>query len=102
MIFFGWGGKSLSKQVSPQHVVVRTYRYFHLMFLFRVAFKYSYQLATAGPQGWMHRPMSDEEALQALGGEHLSPNWWQRFSIWILPVGIAVAIALGNLATLGS
>ncbi|MFD1716221.1 hypothetical protein [Georgenia deserti] len=97
MIFWGWGSRSLNRQVSPQHVVIRTYRYFALMFIFSVAFKYRYELATATPQGWATRPVSDEEALQALGGEHLMPNLWRRFSLWLLLAGIVGAIVFANL-----
>ena len=98
MLFWSWGRRSLNHQVSPEHVVVRTYGYFALMFVFSLAFGYRYELATATPQGWLTRPLADEQAQQMLGGEHLMPNLWRRFSLLLLPVGIAAGVIGSALA----
>ncbi|GAA4419338.1 hypothetical protein GCM10023169_09900 [Georgenia halophila] len=96
MIFWSWGRRSLNRQVSPDHVVVLTYGYFTLMFIFSVAYRYRYQLATATPQGWAARSVSDDEALQMLGTRPLVPNLWRRFSIFLIPIGVAVAVLVST------
>ncbi len=51
MIFFGWGRNSKTHELSPHHVLVLTYAYFHVFWLFRVSFGLRYALATATEQG---------------------------------------------------
>jgi hypothetical protein len=51
MLFWGWGRRSLRRQVSPEQAVVLFYRYLHLMFAFTATWGYSYGLATATDQG---------------------------------------------------
>ena len=34
MLFWGWGRKNMTRQISPQQAVLLTYRYLHLMFVF--------------------------------------------------------------------
>ena len=46
MLFWGWGRRSLQRQVSADTAVLRSYRYVHLMFLFTVTWGYDYALAT--------------------------------------------------------
>lgn len=87
MLFWGWGRRSLQRQVSPDTTVLRRYRYVHLMFLFTVTWGYDYALATLTPQGWATRPVSATEARGLLGGQDLEPGWWKR---WSLVVGLAV------------
>lgn len=95
MVFWGWGRKSINTKVSPEQAVVLAYRYFHLMFVFSVAFGYSYAVASWTPQGWATRPVTEQEARHLLGGEQLRPHPWWRFS---LPAAI-VAIALVGVIT---
>ncbi len=51
MLFWGWGRKSLQRQVSPETTVVRSDRYLHLMFSFTVTWGYDYAIATLTPVG---------------------------------------------------
>ena len=99
MLFWGWGGKSITRQLSPERAVLLTYRYLHLMFLFTTTWGYKYALATATEQGWATRGISDAEALQLLGGVELRPSAWKRFSIFLL-LGVVllavVIVALGS------
>jgi hypothetical protein len=62
MLFWGWGGGSVHRQLSPNQAVVLAYRYFHLMFFLTTTFGYRYQLATLSEHGWAHRPIMAEEA----------------------------------------
>ena len=94
MLFWGWGGKSINRQVSPGQAVVLSYRYFHLMFVFTAAFRYRYLLATATEQGWATRPVTEPEALAMLDGQELRPSMWQRYSIWLVPLVIALILAI--------
>ena len=93
MLFWGWGGKSINRQVSPNQAVVLMHRYLHLMFLFTTTWGYRYALATATEQGWATRPISDAEARGLLGGEELRPSPWKRFSIF-LPLGILLLVVV--------
>lgn len=97
MLFWGWGRKSLNRQLAHDKALVLTYRY--LMFVFRAAFGYRYQLATATDQGWATRPIANAEAETLLGGDALRPSMWARYSILLLVVVILVVIlaaALGS------
>ena len=93
MLFWGYGGSTANRQISPTQAVVLAYRYFHLMFIFTVTFRYSYLLATLTEQGWAHRKITQEEALGLLGGQSLTPSWWKRYSLWVL-LGAIVALVV--------
>jgi hypothetical protein len=93
MLFWGWGRKSLNRQLAHDRALV-TYRYFHLMFVFRAAFGYRYQLATATDQGWATRPIANEEAETLLGGDELRPSMWARYSIFLLVVVVVLVVIL--------
>ena len=91
MIFWGWGRKSISRQLDANTAVTRIYHYLHLFFIFSVAWGGQYVLATATEAGWAQRPISKEEAQQLLGGEDLQPPLWRRFG---LPVAVAVVLLI--------
>ena len=95
MLFWGWGRKNMTRQISPQQAVLLTYRYLHLMFVFTTTWGYSYAVATATDQGWATRVISDAEALQMLGGEELRPNPWKRFSIFLLLGAVLPVVVIG-------
>lgn len=95
MFFWGWGRKSLRRQVSPEQAVVLLYRYLHLMFLFTTTWGYSYALATATDQGVATRAISDAEARQLLGGQDLRPGLWKRFSIFLLLGAVLLFVISG-------
>lgn len=61
--------------------VILTYRYFHLMFAFTTTWNYQYLLASFTEQGWLHQPISKDEALHWLGGQELAPSLWKRYSL---------------------
>jgi hypothetical protein len=96
VLFWGWGGRSMSKQFSPTQAVVLTYRYVHLMFVFSVAFSSRYQLATLTDQGWATRPIADSDATALLGGEVLRPPFWRRFGLLIGVGAVAVVVVVVN------
>jgi hypothetical protein len=98
MLFWGWGAKNITRQVSHQQVVLLTYRYLHLMFLFTTSWGYRYSVATATDQGWATRGVTDEEALQLLGGVELRPSLWKRFSIFLLLGIVFLAVVIAALS----
>jgi hypothetical protein len=98
MLFWGWGGKRMNRQVSPNQAVVLMYRYLHLMFLFTATWGYKYALATATDQGWATRPITDAEAQQLLGGVELRPGAWKRFSIFVLLGTVVLIVVVGALS----
>ncbi|MBO0609743.1 hypothetical protein [Myceligenerans salitolerans] len=84
MIFFGWGRKNKSAQLDGKTVLLRTWGYFHLFWLLRVWGR-DYSLATATPDGWATRALTDAE-VAAIGEEAkraVTPNWWWRFGLFI-------------------
>ena len=99
MLFWGWGRASVNRQVSPQHAVILTYRYFHLMFAFTMTYGYTYLLATLTDQGWATRPISTPEAQQILGAQPLAPSTWKRFSLFGLLGVIALLVAFSVLTS---
>ena len=98
MLFWGWGGKNITRQISHQQAVLLTYRYLHLMFLFTTTWGYRYAVATATEQGWATRNVTDEEALQLLGGVELRPSPWKRFSIFLLLGIVFLAVVIAALS----
>ncbi|GAB2969059.1 hypothetical protein [Nocardioides montaniterrae] len=97
MIFYGWGRKSITKQIDAGTAVVRMYRYAHLFWVLSFTWGGSYQLATATESGWAHRAITAEQAAEVLGGHQLEPNLWKRFS---LPVVIGLLVLLSLVARL--
>lgn len=95
MLFWGWGRKSLQRQVSPETTVVRSYRYLHLMFFFTVTWGYDYAIATLTPVGWATRPAPPLEARAMLNGEDLEPNFWKRDSL-VLALAVVVVLLIGS------
>jgi hypothetical protein len=96
-MFWGWGRKSIMRQLDANTAVQRSYRYLHLMFLFTVAWGYDYSIATLTPQGWAQRPLARQDAVQILGGQDLEPGVWQRFS---LVIGLAALLVFGMVRAL--
>ena len=92
MLIWGWGRRSLRRQVSPEQAVVLLYRYLHLMFAFTATWGYSYRLATATDQGIVIREIPDHEARRLLGGQELRPGMWKRFSIFLLVFGLLLFV----------
>lgn len=93
MLFFGWGGRQLTRQCSPTQAVVLTYRYVHVMFVLQFAFSSRYQLATLTAQGWASRPITEPDARALLGGELLQPPLWRRFGLF-LGLGAVALVAV--------
>lgn len=94
VIFFGWGRKNVSRQVSPTQALVLSYGYFHLFWLFRVAFGFRYALATATEQGWATRPMSPEEVTATGADQDLTVGWWWRWGLLVLLAGLVSSITV--------
>jgi hypothetical protein len=93
VIFFGWGRKNVSRQVSEAQAVVLSYGYFHLFWLFRIAFGFRYQLATE--HGWATRPLSPEEVATSGVDRELTVGWWWRRGLLVALGVLAVTIAVG-------
>ncbi|KSW20983.1 MULTISPECIES: hypothetical protein [Cellulomonas] len=97
MIFFGWGRRGKTAELDPGRVLVRAWAYFHLFWLFRISWPKGYTLATATPDGWAQRAISDEE------GRALDPNgatdvnvWW-RFGLLLPLIGIVCSVVIASL-----
>lgn len=99
MIFFGWGRKASTAQLDPQRALVLSYGYFHLFWLFRVAFGRQWQLATLTEAGWATRPLSAEE-VTALGAEQrLRVGWWWQWGLLVALGALAVVLTIGSLSS---
>lgn len=94
MIFFwGFGRRSITKQIGEGNAVRRIYRYFHLFFVFRASWGGQYVLLTNTEAGWAQRAITNQEAEQLLGGHKLEPDLWNRFSLYAA-VAVVVVILL--------
>jgi len=91
MVFFGWSHRRKTRQLDQTHMLVLTYRIFHVMWLFQVAWDLRYFIATATQTGWDTQPLTPYQA-QSIQPEKLLPlNFWWRWGLLIAP---AVAIAV--------
>jgi hypothetical protein len=101
VIFFGWGRKNVSRQVSPSQALVLNYGYFHFFWLFQVAFGYRYALATATDQGWATRPLSAEEVAASGADREVTVAWWWRWGLFVglgaLALTIVVSVVISSL-----
>jgi hypothetical protein len=95
MILWGWGGRSLQRQVSDTQTVVLSHRYFHLMFLLTAAYNYKFLLATLTEHGWATAEISGPDASRLLNGQVLQPGLWARFSL-LAAVGVAALLIIGS------
>ncbi len=91
-MFWGWGSSARQKKISETQVVYNRYRYFHLMFVSRVTWGYTYILSTLGADGWSHKEIPKDEALRLTGGDELMPNWWARYSLYAGLICIAIVV----------
>lgn len=98
MIFWGWGRRSITKQLDASNAVIRTYRYAHIFFLFTLTWGGAYSLATLTEAGWAQRPIAKEDAKQLLGGQDLQPNLWKRFSLPLAAVVVLVIAVSASVA----
>ncbi len=97
MIFFGWGRKNVTRQVSPEQALILSYGYFHLFWLFRISYGFRYAVATATEAGWATRPMSIEEARATGADQAVTISWWWRWGLLVGLGVLVVAITLGSL-----
>lgn len=93
-MFWGWGSSTRQKKISETQVVYNRYKYFHMMFVSRVTWDYTYILSTLGKDGWAHQEIAKEEALRLTGGDELLPNLWARYSLYSLLVGVALIVII--------
>jgi hypothetical protein len=96
MIFFGWGRNAKRADLSPQHVLLLHYGYFHVFWLFRVSVPRGYSLATLGEHGWATRRLEAHEVAQGGYGD-LTLHWWWR---WGLLIGLAAIVVLSLASSL--
>lgn len=93
-MFWGWGSTARQKKISDTQVVYNRYRYFHLVFINRVTWGYTYLLSTLNQDGWSQKEISKEEAMRLTGGDELMPNWWARYSIYLSLAAIPLLIVI--------
>ncbi len=96
-MFWGTGSNVRQKKISETQVVYNRYRYAHFMFVSRAAWGYHYILSTLKDDGWQHKDITKEEALQLTLGDALLPNLWARYSLYVALGGL---LLLGFIATL--
>ena len=104
MIFFGWGNKQIVAPFDAATQLVLRYRYFHLMWLFRISFDLKHWWVFAGPQGPTQRPLTPQEMEYYKVKERLPINLWWHYGLLIIPILIVVgplfALIVGALASL--
>jgi hypothetical protein len=93
MIFFGWGSKRKDLPIDPKTHVIVTRSFFHIFFVFTVAWHRRFLLAQLGEGGWGVQQISEGQAAHLCGGEAPDIHPWWRFSLvgWF-GLGVAVAI----------
>ncbi len=96
-MFWGSGSAVRQKKISETQIVYNRYRYAHFMFISRTTWGYHYILATLGKDGWHHKDITKEEALQLTVGDPLMPNIWARYSLY---VALGTLLILGFIASL--
>jgi hypothetical protein len=93
-MIFGWGTKNRTAALDQQHTLVLAYRYFHIFFLFRLAMRGRYSLATLTPQGWATRPLAAGEADDLRAKERLTVPLWDRFGMLFSVGGALLTVVL--------
>ncbi len=91
-MFWGWGTAARQKKISDTQVVYNRYKYFHLIFINRLTWGYTYVLSTLNTDGWSQKEISKDEALKLTDGDELLPNWWARYSLYLAMVAILLLI----------
>ncbi|WP_066582573.1 hypothetical protein [Cellulomonas timonensis] len=97
MIFFGWGRKNKTQQIDARQALILSFNYFHLFWLFRVAFGLNYSVATLTDDGWATRRLSPAEVEAGGAATALTLHWWWRFGLLI---GIAAIVVIATLASI--
>jgi|SRR3954452_13397254 hypothetical protein len=98
ILFFGWGRGEMEHALSPQQVLLLTYSYFHLFWVFRVSWPQGYAITSLTPQGWATQPLSDDEARQYGFTDLLKLPWWSRWGL-LVPLGVAVVVVAAAAVT---
>lgn len=99
MIIWGWGSKRKEVIVDPSRRIVVIYSYFHLMFLFTVAWGAKYVLAQWTEQGWATSLITREDATLLNHGITPDINVWWKYS---LPASVGLGILAGILGAIFS
>lgn len=93
MIIFGWGGKNKEVVIDQARRVIVFYRYFHIMFIFTVAWGAKYVLAQWTEQGWASAEIMREEATMLNQGITPDIHWWWKYSL-LGSVGLGMSFAM--------
>lgn len=93
MIIFGFGRRNREHVVSDAQRVLVNYRYFHIFWLFSLAFGSRYALATLTEAGWATKSISEAEAAELAGGRAPQPAFWAQWSL-ALALGVVAVIVL--------
>lgn len=100
MIIFGWGSRRRQHPLDQANQIILTYRIVHLLWLFTIAFKFRYSLATSTESGWAVRDISEEEAAAMCGGTAPKPAFWWRWSLLAFPAVGVLSAVIGLIAAL--
>ena len=95
MVFFGYGSRSKTKALDQYHVLVLTYKIFHIMWLFQIAWGMKYLMQVATEQGWKTYALSPQDADAMNAKDQLKLNPWWQWGLLALPA-IALLAALGS------
>lgn len=98
IIFFGWGRKAKETVVGPESRLLMTYHYFHVFWLFSIAWGKQYQLATFTEHGWAVGAIAPEHAAQLAGGVAPEIHPWRRFSL-LGALGLMVLLVAWGVST---
>jgi hypothetical protein len=93
VIIWGWGGKRNEVVIDPSRRIVVIYHYFHIMFVFTVAWGAKYVLAQWTEQGWATSNITREEAAALNHGITPDINPWWKYSL-LGAVGLGISVGL--------
>ena len=99
MIIWGWGSKRKEVVIDPGRRIVVIYSYFHLMFVFTVAWGAKYILAQWTEQGWATSEITREAATALNSGITPDIHWWWKYS---LLASVSLGISVGLLSVIFS
>ncbi|SIS22553.1 hypothetical protein [Williamsia sterculiae] len=98
MLIWGWGRRNKQIAFGDGRLLLCNYRYFHLMFVFTVAWGQQYSIGTPTPYGLAWQPIADSYVPALTNGNQFGPSGWERFSLLGACVLGFVLIALVGLA----
>jgi len=92
MIFFGWGAQTKKRQLDQYHILLLTYKRFHIMWLFQIAWGVTYLMQTYTEQGWRSYRLNSDEVAQMQAEKLLPLNIWWHWGLLSIPLIIVVGL----------